>query len=222
MAKKWLTLSEAAKRLGVHPATLRHWADEGKIPAFRTAGGHRRFSEEVIETFLAAHSTGQLPMLASSTQPVMQRALETTRARLVHARVGAPWYERFDEATRRRKRQEGQQLFALAMQYVVKPEERPQILERARMLGYTYGIDSVRFGISLVDTLKAIMFFRQALIDTLEANGSVTLGQSATDFRIAQEVDLFTQEVMYATAEGFEHALRHALTHNSDRDAQEE
>ena len=210
MGKKWLTLSEAAERLGVHPATLRHWADAGKIPSFRTPGGHRRFSAEVIDAFLNAQSTGQLPALIS-TQPIVERALEVTRSRLPQARQGAPWYERFDEETRRRKRQQGQQLFALAMQYVAKPEERPHILERARALGQVYGVDSFRFGISLVDTLKAITFFRQALIDTLEANGSLAAGQSAANFRIAQEVDRFTQEVMYATAEGFEHALRQAL-----------
>ena len=41
----WLSLQSASKQLGVSPATLRHWADKGKVRAFRTPGGHRRFSE---------------------------------------------------------------------------------------------------------------------------------------------------------------------------------
>jgi excisionase family DNA binding protein len=36
---EWLSLKEAAAMLGVHPATLRAWADAGRIPSQRTAGG---------------------------------------------------------------------------------------------------------------------------------------------------------------------------------------
>lgn len=43
------SLSEAAKQIGVHPETLRTWADEGKIECIRTPGGHRRFSQKDIE-----------------------------------------------------------------------------------------------------------------------------------------------------------------------------
>ncbi|MGW2938046.1 helix-turn-helix domain-containing protein, partial [Streptomyces sp. NPDC001156] len=38
-----LRLSKAAKRLGVHPVTLRLWADSGKIPV-TWVGRERRFS----------------------------------------------------------------------------------------------------------------------------------------------------------------------------------
>ena len=38
-----LTISEAAKLLGVSPRTLQRWDAEGKIKATRTVGGHRRF-----------------------------------------------------------------------------------------------------------------------------------------------------------------------------------
>lgn len=36
-------IGHAAHLLGVHSDTLRRWTDEGKIPAIRTAGGHRRY-----------------------------------------------------------------------------------------------------------------------------------------------------------------------------------
>src|SRR3954463_3943510 len=38
-----LSLGPASRLLGVDPDTLRRWADEGRIEAFTTAGGHRRF-----------------------------------------------------------------------------------------------------------------------------------------------------------------------------------
>lgn len=42
MAEK-LTVSQVAAQFGVHPQTVRRWADEGLIPASRTLGGARRF-----------------------------------------------------------------------------------------------------------------------------------------------------------------------------------
>ncbi len=39
----WLSLRDASGKLGVSPATLRNWADEGRVPSYRTPGGHRRF-----------------------------------------------------------------------------------------------------------------------------------------------------------------------------------
>lgn len=206
--KKWLTLREAAALLGVHPATLRAWADAGALPSFRTPGGHRRFALEDVEAFLQARSRGGSSQVPTVPGQLIRRALQHTRRQLPHARSGAAWYEAFDEETRRRKRQEGRLLFSLALQYVSKPEEREGILARARELGHKYGRDSVRFGISLVDTLRAIFFFRQTLLDTLEAGGDFENGQSPANFRVARGVDEFIHEVLYATVEAYEESLR--------------
>lgn len=44
-----LTISQAAKRLGIHADTLRAWADKGMVPVIRTPTGYRRFDPDVIE-----------------------------------------------------------------------------------------------------------------------------------------------------------------------------
>lgn len=49
----WLSVSGAARALGVSPSTLRLWASEGRIPHVRTAGGHRRFDPEALRQWLA-------------------------------------------------------------------------------------------------------------------------------------------------------------------------
>jgi len=46
---KLLTISDAARELGVHPNTLRGWVDRGLVPAVRLRSGHRRFEPEQIE-----------------------------------------------------------------------------------------------------------------------------------------------------------------------------
>ena len=44
-----LTIAEASRELGVHPNTLRRWADAGLIPVTRLPSGYRRWSPEQIE-----------------------------------------------------------------------------------------------------------------------------------------------------------------------------
>ncbi len=209
--KQWLTLREAANILGVHPATLRTWADAGIIPSFRTPGGHRRFALEDLESFIRTHSQGSIALPAHTTSRIIHTALEYTRRELPQARTGAAWYEAFDEETRRRKRQEGRLLFSLALQYVSKPEERQRILARARKLGQRYGEDSVRFNISLVETLRAIFFFRQMLVQTLEAEGDLVNGQSPADYRVTRGVDEFITEVILSVVDAYERTLRSHL-----------
>ena len=43
-----LTISQAAAQLGVHPDTLRAWADKGLVPVVRTPTGYRRFEPAEI------------------------------------------------------------------------------------------------------------------------------------------------------------------------------
>jgi len=43
-----LTTAEVAQRLGIHPATVRTWADKGWLPAVRLPNGYRKFREEDV------------------------------------------------------------------------------------------------------------------------------------------------------------------------------
>jgi excisionase family DNA binding protein len=49
----WLTLGQAATYLGVAQSTVRKWSDGGRLPAFYTPGGHRRFRRRDLDTFLS-------------------------------------------------------------------------------------------------------------------------------------------------------------------------
>ena len=48
----WLTLGQAARFLGVAQSTIRKWSDQGRVPAFYTPGGHRRYRRGDLELFL--------------------------------------------------------------------------------------------------------------------------------------------------------------------------
>ena len=63
---EWLTLGQAAKYLGVAQSTMRKWSDLGRVPAFYTPGGHRRYRRSDLDQFLdrsgpAAAGSGYAP-----------------------------------------------------------------------------------------------------------------------------------------------------------------
>src|SRR3569623_2640222 len=49
---EWLTLGQAARFIGGAQSTIRKWPDQGRVPAFYTPGGHRRYRRSDLESFL--------------------------------------------------------------------------------------------------------------------------------------------------------------------------
>jgi len=75
---EWLTLGQAARFLGVAQSTIRKWSDQGRVPAFYTPGGHRRYRRADLETFLersgpgGATKTGPLILLVDDDDRVRE------------------------------------------------------------------------------------------------------------------------------------------------------
>ena len=101
---EWISLRHAAEILGVHPATVRIWADNGDLPSRRTPGGHRRFRKSDVLRY--AETQGELQPL--EVQLIIQNALGHTRMQVgggTLAKTG--WYENLSDQTRNNLRQEG-------------------------------------------------------------------------------------------------------------------
>jgi excisionase family DNA binding protein len=60
-ATDWLTLGQAARYLGVAQSTIRKWSDQGRLPAFYTPGGHRRYRQGDLDAFVAGSSGAAAP-----------------------------------------------------------------------------------------------------------------------------------------------------------------
>jgi len=75
---EWLTLGQAARFLGVAQSTIRKWSDAGRVPAFYTPGGHRRYRRSDLETFLdrsgpgGRSKTGPLVLLVDDDEKVRE------------------------------------------------------------------------------------------------------------------------------------------------------
>ncbi len=61
----FLSVQQAARRLGVSPVTIRRWTGTGFLPCTRTAGGHRRIDERDIDDL--ARAIGNSNHLAAQT-----------------------------------------------------------------------------------------------------------------------------------------------------------
>jgi len=74
----WLTLGQAARFLGVAQSTIRKWSDQGRVPAFYTPGGHRRYRRADLEAFLdrsgpgARTKSGPLVLLVDDDEKVRE------------------------------------------------------------------------------------------------------------------------------------------------------
>lgn len=162
--RKWLTLGLARALLGINEATLRLWADNGLVRAFRTPGGHRRFSTEDIYSLIAGDQSDHdgVRIGDPSVLPRIRRMVKG------EARANLPsWMERFDDEGHRRMRLLGREFLDLCIEYIEQPE-RPESLEHASSLGTTYGIEIGSRGVSLSDALQAFFFFRNATIEAIK------------------------------------------------------
>jgi excisionase family DNA binding protein len=199
---EWLNLSEAAALLGVHPSTLRAWADRGDVPAHRTPGQHRRFRRVDIEQWVdsrrAAHLTpGQL---------IVENVLGRTRMQMAEGRLAAePWYQRFDEARRRELREAGRAQLRLLLAYLaedgqVEPGDVPA-------LGATYQRLGREAGLSLAETVMVFLYFRDFLYDSVvevyQASGQRAAREWAAMHR---RISAFTNSILLALISAHETA----------------
>jgi excisionase family DNA binding protein len=204
--KEWLSLSEASALLGVHPTTLRRWADSGNIPCLRTPGGHRRFRTADV---LAWTQGTQARALAPLPETLVQSAVGYTRQEMARKHVShESWYMAFDrENDRQQMRDTGRRLFGLAIQYMSRTREHKPVLQEGRRIGEFCGRQSAEHGISLVDTVRALFFFRESLL-----RAAVAGPYDAEDVRIHRQLRHFMDEVMYACLASYEATCRHLLS----------
>jgi len=164
-SREWLTLGNASKQLGVSPATLRQWADKGKVRSFRTPGGHRRFSISEMRSMVAvhppAHPDRQVELLIHS-------ALGRARLEIASGRLDREtWHRHLPPGAKEKHRQLGQRLMSLLLQSLRTEKSETNLMNQARGLGKEYARVGIEHGTALADTLRAFLFFRDYVFEGL-------------------------------------------------------
>jgi excisionase family DNA binding protein len=162
MDHEWLGLSDAAKILGVHPSTVRSWADHGMLPVHRTSGGHRRFRREDVELWMQAQDPGA----GIELELLVKNALKRTRLQISEGRIThESWYQKLDEESREQYRLSGRSLLQGLLNYLSSKEISPDA--EARSLGYEYASRGRHCGLSSVEAVDAFLFFRNMLLESI-------------------------------------------------------
>jgi excisionase family DNA binding protein len=162
MTDKWLSLSDAAKVLGVHPSTVRLWSDKGVLPTHKTQGGHRRYKQAEISLWAESnHKSSEI-----EPERMMQEVIKTVRMQISEGHLQAEsWYQKLDEDARTQYRMSARSLFHGLMTYMAT--EGADAESEAYAIGYEYASRAHRYSLSYVDAARAFLFFRTTLIDSV-------------------------------------------------------
>ena len=146
-----VSLRGAAELLGVHPATVRNWADKGEI---RRGGPGRTPSLPADRSARHMHQQDEL-------QPIEVRSSFRTRwGRRGFSGDGqlaqAPWYAAMREETRQAMRAQGRAMLEALRSIWRRARRRALTCDRH---GQTYAVALIADGLTLPDAVRGLLYF---------------------------------------------------------------
>lgn len=190
-SEAWLSLEEAARRLNVHPGTLRDWADKGQVRTFRTPGGHRRFAASDVSA-LGAQAAPDLSLLMDATVGHARIALSGGRL------AAESWYSRFDEAARERQRRLGMDLVQLLVSFLGDMDR--SWANEIEDVGRRYAALATDNGLSLADAMRAFHVFEELVRASVDQLGAARIAGTQ---ELERHTGWFLNEVRVAMVESF-------------------
>jgi len=208
----WLSLTDAAQRLGVHPTTLRRWADIGEIPMMLTPGGHRRFAARDVDQFADQRRHLRAEQLVSGIEQLWaEQAIDHTRQEII-AHRDEHWLQAFDDREREHKRALGRRLMGIILQYVSSQESGDALLEEARAIGREQAENVIRLGLPITIALKAAMFFRDSLVEAAVQLPATTHLRTEANIDLMRRINTVLNVVQLAIADAYDQSMPHPQT----------
>ena len=198
---EWVSLRKAADMLGVHPATVRNWADEGKLPTRRTQGGHRRFKRDDIVHY--AQTQGELQPV--EVQVIIQSALGSARMQISEDNLDkVPWYAAMSEATRGEMRPQGRNVLEAIRKYLAQgaPDER---LADAIRLGKEYAQILSDDGLTLPQATRGFFYFSDFVVNSILTWSELAQPRSSSEWaNLLRQVNTFINTMLLSIIEYYE------------------
>lgn len=157
-----VNINEASRILGVSESALRQWTDEGKIKAFITPGGHRRYSPTDLKKFMSTHPRMLgVKDLVSEIEETVELHREIARKSL----SSAPWYNKLSQESQNHFADLGRRLLNLIVKYITEPSRRVETIGLARQVGQDMGETLAIHGLPLADSVEAFLIHREPVVN---------------------------------------------------------
>jgi excisionase family DNA binding protein len=206
---EWISLGEAAKLLGVHPTTVRNWADQGDLPFRRTPGRHRRFNRALLETWASEHKVSDKPAVPVSPhnpQVLAEYALGHTRFSVGESDLHQKsWYEKLSPQGIENSRQFGRRLLECLVRHLEDQYAEGEELQVARQLGMDYAHMLQQEGLTLVQVVQGFVYFDDFLIEAVVQMMAPNMTTSPSEWSdLLRQINAFTNELLVAMVEYYQ------------------
>lgn len=159
-----VTISEASQMLGVSEASLRQWTDEGKIRAFITPGGHRRYSIANLKKFKGSHQRvlgiKDLAIELENTTPLLRGIARKSPSTTL-------WYNELSRDSQEHLAHLGRRLLDLIVRYVTDPPKREETIKLARDVGHGFGETLASSGLPLINSVETFILHRHPIMNAV-------------------------------------------------------
>jgi len=181
------SISEASRILGVSEAALRQWTNEGRIKAFITPGGHRRYSRADLKKFMSSHQKILgIRDLVIELEDTAQLHREIARESFSNK----PWADKLTGESHEQLADFSRQLLGLIVRYITEPSRREEITRLVRDVGRSFGGTLAELGLPLTDSVEAFILHRDPLI---KAATHLMSKREAYTRRVVESVPLVAQ-----------------------------
>jgi excisionase family DNA binding protein len=154
--------------LGIDPDTLRRWADDGRVPAWTTPGGHRRFDRGALQRLVEQRRS-------AARRPLTSLGASAERLSRVYRRHYAGASAADGEAEREAFRQNGRRLVASLVAYLdsdaADARRRRRLEARAGAVVDDQAVRLADRGATLTDAVSLFVAARQPFLGELAAIG---------------------------------------------------
>lgn len=194
----WLTLGEASRFLGVDESTLRSWADAGRVPTFRTPGGHRRFSRAALNEFLEQGRGGSerlADLIGPHADKLVPGAVEQIRSQR--------WYMALDAPTAKAIGLVCQRLMDALAGYLPGGARQREHLRSGEEAGAELGRRVAALRLSAADATEAFLFFKHIVTEAVRTRLPLPPDGKIRSLR---RIDTFLNAVLLGMMRGFERA----------------
>lgn len=196
---RWLRLGAASQFLGVDPSTLRVWTDAGRVPAFRTPGGHRRYTVVDLRAFLhrSRRERAGRTML-DVIGPHGAKLIESSMRRRVR---GQDWRHAFDAEAASAMRRTCHRLMDGLAGYLTGGSRQGAFLRQGERAGRALGTHVAVLGMTPADATRAFLFFRKMVTDTASRHLPISADRKVQSIR---RIDAYLNHVLLEMMRAYE------------------